>query len=114
MKIFLKSSFEISDIVFYYLLSVCYFFHIVKQNFVISESKMMNDDESAFSGTRRARGRPRGWDDKTQQNTIKSLDRAMEVFEYLSTAQGKSLTALAKELGVMFIESSAKVGVNIK
>ena len=60
---------------------------------------MMNDDESAFSGTRRARGRPRGWDDKTQQNTIKYLDRAMEVFEYLSTAQGKSLTALAKELG---------------
>ena len=47
---------------------------------------------------RRARGRPRGWDDKTAQNTIKSLDRAMEIFEYLSTAQGKPLSALAAEL----------------
>lgn len=46
---------------------------------------------------RKARGRPRGWDDKTAQNTIKSLDRAMEVFEYLSAAQGKPLTALAEE-----------------
>ena len=36
----------------------------------------------------KARGRPRGWDDKTAQNTIKSLDRAMAVFEYLSTTQG--------------------------
>lgn len=33
---------------------------------------------------RKARGRPRGWNDKTAQNTIKSLDRAMAVFEYLS------------------------------
>ena len=48
-------------------------------------------------GPRRARGRPRGWEDKTAQNTIKSLDRAMEVFEYLSAAQGRSLTALASE-----------------
>lgn len=48
---------------------------------------------------RRARGRPRDWDDKTAQNTIKSLDRAMEVFEYLSAAQGKSLTALSEETG---------------
>lgn len=48
---------------------------------------------------RRARGRPRGWDDKTAQNTIKSLDRAMEIFEYLSTDQGKALSQLATELG---------------
>lgn len=48
---------------------------------------------------RRARGRPRGWDDKTAQNTIKSLDRAMEVFEYLSEAQGKPLTQIADEMG---------------
>ena len=47
---------------------------------------------------RKARGRPRGWDDKTAQNTIKSLDRAMEVFEYLSEAQGKPLTMLADEM----------------
>lgn len=48
---------------------------------------------------RRARGRPRGWNDKTAQNTIKSLDRAMEVFEYLSETQGKALTAIASEMG---------------
>ncbi|WP_323767016.1 HTH-type transcriptional regulator BhcR [Marinovum sp.] len=47
----------------------------------------------------RRRGRPRGWDDKTAQNTIKSLDRAMEVFEYLSEGPGKALTALAGETG---------------
>lgn len=55
--------------------------------------------EDAAAGGRRARGRPRGWDDKTEQNTIKSLDRAMEVFEFLSEAQGKSLTVLASQTG---------------
>lgn len=58
---------------------------------------MALQDGSAGS-PRRARGRPRGWDDKTAQNTIKSLDRAMAVFEYLSEGQGKPLTALAEEL----------------
>lgn len=48
---------------------------------------------------RRARGRPRNWHDTTDQNTIKSLDRAMEVLEFLSAAQGKPLTALADEMG---------------
>lgn len=43
------------------------------------------------------RGRPRGWDDKTEQNTIKSLDRAMSVFEFLSEDQGKSLSTLATQ-----------------
>ena len=47
---------------------------------------------------RRSRGRPRGWDDKTEQNTIKSLDRAMLVFEHLSRSQGKMLTELADDL----------------
>lgn len=47
---------------------------------------------------RRSRGRPRGWDDKSAQNTIKSLDRAMEVFEFLSEAQGKALTTIADEM----------------
>ncbi len=48
---------------------------------------------------RRARGRPRAWHDKTEQNTIKSLDRAMAVFEFLSEGQGKPLSALASETG---------------
>lgn len=47
---------------------------------------------------RKSRGRPRDWNDKTAQNTIKSLDRAMEVFEFLSEAQGKTLSALAGDL----------------
>jgi IclR family acetate operon transcriptional repressor len=48
---------------------------------------------------KKSRGRPRAWDDKTAQNTIKSLDRAMEVFEFLSEAQGKPLSTLAADLG---------------
>lgn len=59
----------------------------------------MASQDSANLAVRRARGRPRDWDDKTAQNTIKSLDRAMEVLEYLSEAQGKPLSALASETG---------------
>lgn len=55
----------------------------------------METQENYPSRERRARGRPRGWDDKTAQNTIKSLDRAMQVFEYLSEDQGTTLTRLA-------------------
>ncbi|MEM9552382.1 MAG: HTH-type transcriptional regulator BhcR [Pseudomonadota bacterium] len=47
---------------------------------------------------RRARGRPRDWHDKTDQNTIKSLDRAMEVFERLSVLGGATLSELAGDL----------------
>ena len=48
---------------------------------------------------RKARGRPRAWDDKTSQNTIKSLDRAMAVFEHISTQSGVSLSALSEQMG---------------
>ena len=48
--------------------------------------------------TRKVRGRPRGWKNKSDQNTIKSLERAMEVFEFLSEGQGMPLTQLATEL----------------
>lgn len=41
------------------------------------------------------RGRPRDWNDKTAQNTIKSLDRAMEIFAYLSDHAGLSLSEIA-------------------
>lgn len=58
----------------------------------------MNSQNNAGDAGRKARGRPRDWHDKTAQNTIKSLDRAMEVFEFLSEAQGKTLTALANDL----------------
>lgn len=58
----------------------------------------MDSPNSPKTGDRKARGRPRDWDDKTAQNTIKSLDRAMEVFEFLSEAQGKALSTLAADL----------------
>lgn len=50
------------------------------------------------SAERRARGRPRAWHDKTEQNTIKSLDRAMEVLEHLSEQSGATLSQLAGDL----------------
>lgn len=60
---------------------------------------MGSPESGATAPSRRARGRPRDWNDKTAQNTIKSLDRAMEVFEFLSENQGLSLTQLAAETG---------------
>ena len=59
----------------------------------------MDPSESPPKHPRRARGRPRGWVDNTEQNTIKSLDRALNVFAYLSEEQGKPLTVLAEETG---------------
>ena len=58
----------------------------------------MDSPNNTGDNPRKARGRPRDWHDKTAQNTIKSLDRAMEVFEFLSESQGKALTTLAKDL----------------
>lgn len=48
---------------------------------------------------RRQRGRPKAFHDKTEQNTIKSLDRAMEALETLARLEGATLSALADELG---------------
>ena len=59
----------------------------------------MDARDEDLTSDRKARGRPRGWHDKTAQNTIKSLDRAMEVFEHLSEGQGKPLSVLATETG---------------
>lgn len=44
------------------------------------------------------RGRPKAWNDKTEQNTIKSLDRAMEVLDHLSTMPGATLSRLSGDL----------------
>ncbi|WBU58847.1 HTH-type transcriptional regulator BhcR [Paracoccus albus] len=59
----------------------------------------MDPQDNDKEPDRKARGRPRGWHDVTDQNTIKSLDRAMEVFEFLSENSGCTLTAIANELG---------------
>ena len=58
----------------------------------------MDTQETPAKPPRRSRGRPRGWGPKTADTKIKSLDRAMEVFEYLSEAQGKALSAIADEM----------------
>lgn len=60
----------------------------------------MPDDfpiESPDKVPARGRGRPKAWDDRTAQNTIKSLDRAMAVFEHLSTTSGATLSELASD-----------------
>ncbi len=59
----------------------------------------MNARNDPNPTARKSRGRPRDWHDKTAQNTIKSLDRAMEVFEFFSESQGKALSTLAGDLG---------------
>jgi len=58
----------------------------------------MGSQNNGAEAIRKARGRPRDWHDKTAQNTIKSLERAMTVFEFLSESQGKSLSELARDL----------------
>ena len=47
---------------------------------------------------RRARGRPRAWGDTTEQNRIKSLDRALVILERLSQWGGATLTDLSEDL----------------
>lgn len=49
-------------------------------------------------GVKRGRGRPKAWDDKATQNTIKSLDRALEVLVQLGEMQGGTLSEIAGAL----------------
>jgi len=81
-----------------HVLSAVYIFHIMNVYFKNFRSDLVKSPNSEDDSTKRARGRPRDWHDKTAQNTIKSLDRAMEVFEFLSETQGKTLSALASDL----------------
>jgi IclR family acetate operon transcriptional repressor len=48
---------------------------------------------------KRQRGRPKAFHDKTEQNTIQSLDRAMTVLQALAGFEGISLTQLAENTG---------------
>jgi IclR family acetate operon transcriptional repressor len=48
--------------------------------------------------TRKTRGRPKAWDDKAAQNTVKSLDRALEVLIALGEMQGGTLSEIATNL----------------
>ena len=55
--------------------------------------------EASESAPGRPRGRPRAWHDRTEQNTIRSLDRAMAVFERLSEIGSATLSAIAADTG---------------
>lgn len=46
---------------------------------------------------KKARGRPRAFADKTEQNTIQSLDRAMAILETLAEMERSTLSELAAE-----------------
>ena len=58
----------------------------------------MESANNPIQSPRKSRGRPRGWQTPAAQNTIKSLDRAMQIFEHLSDHSGRALTTLAQEL----------------
>lgn len=58
----------------------------------------MPEPENTPPTSRRLRGRPRDWHDKTEQNTIKSLDRAIVILQRLSELGGATLSALAADL----------------
>lgn len=49
--------------------------------------------------TRRARGRPRAVEDKTEQNTVQSLDRALVLLTLLSQSEGLTLSELSAGSG---------------
>jgi len=51
-----------------------------------------------IQSSKRLRGRPRAFYDKTSQNRIKALDRAIDVLECLSQRNGMTLTEIAEKL----------------
>lgn len=67
--------------------------------FQILGKSIVKSPRSHDSDVRRPRGRPRDWHDKTDQNTIKSLDRAIVVLQRLGEIGGATLSALAGDLG---------------
>ena len=49
--------------------------------------------------TIKPRGRPKAFDDKTDQNTVQALDRALVMLEHLARSPGLTLSDLAQETG---------------
>ena len=66
-------------------------FSYYEMDFQIWENTMQDN-------VKRGRGRPKSWDDKATQNTIKSLDRALEVLVQLGEMQGGTLSEVAGAL----------------
>ena len=59
----------------------------------------MDSPKNDEAGARRQRGRPRAFAERTDQNTIKSLDRAMVVLGELARRESATLSGLAQSLG---------------
>ena len=55
-------------------------------------------DDDVLKSPSRSRGRPKAWGDKTDQNTIKSLDRALDVLTRLGDLEEATLSELAADL----------------
>jgi len=70
-------------------------FHLAKYFFEAHEFCNVIPQEVAPMVEKRSRGRPRAFHDKTEQNTIQSLDRAMMILEALGETGGNTLTELA-------------------
>ena len=45
------------------------------------------------------RGRPKAFHDKTDQNTVQALDRALFLLEHMALGSGRTLSDLAEETG---------------
>lgn len=54
--------------------------------------------KNAAGSERRARGRPRAFEDKSDQNTIKSLNRSLEVLGELARLEAATLSELSRAL----------------
>jgi IclR family acetate operon transcriptional repressor len=55
----------------------------------------LGDDQLA----QKPRGRPKAFNDKTDQNTVQALDRALYLLEHLAQGPGQTLSELAEETG---------------
>ncbi|MEM7641855.1 MAG: HTH-type transcriptional regulator BhcR [Pseudomonadota bacterium] len=60
--------------------------------------KQASDIPAETARPHRNRGRPKAWDDKTGQNTVKALDRAISALDHLSTLPGATLSKIADDL----------------
>lgn len=75
-------------------------FHKAMSFFICLRDVVRRDPAMTDSSPRPARrGRPRAFNDKAEQNTIRALDRAMALLHRLSLSDGMSLSDLAQGAG---------------
>jgi IclR family acetate operon transcriptional repressor len=79
-------------------LSVACVFHSVKKVFTLILRHFMEKNESGLGPSRRARGRPRGWNGTQDESTVKSLDRAIRIWTFVSEMRGMTLSAIADQM----------------